>query len=261
MLLDTIVKLKWHPRNKERYENLGYNYTKIGQEFEVKIDDLSKGSPVKVHVKCDCENCKNPNNIKFIPYNTYNRLLHNDEKYYCQQCGTNVFGRKKADKTILKNSKSFEKWCIDNKKQDILNLWDYDLNDCKPSEVTYKSSKKCWFKCHRGLHDSELKNISDFVGRNVDIINCHMCNSFAQWGIDNLGEDFLEKYWSNKNTLNPWKIEKCSNKKVWIKCQEKDYHEDYNMLCSSFVIDNQRCPYCTNHHGKVHPKDSLGQYI
>jgi hypothetical protein len=260
MILNQTVILKWHPRNKDRYENLGYIYTKIGQEFEVKIEDLSKGSPVKIQAKCDCENCKEPNIIKNISYNNYNMFLHEDGKYYCQQCGTNVFGREKANRTILKKSKSFEQWCTENNRQDILDRWDYELNDYKPSEITYSANKKYWFKCPKGIHNSELKNINSFTYRKNGNINCNQCNSFAQWGIDNFGDDFLKEYWSNKNTLNPWDISHSCNKKVFIKCQEKDYHEDYQIRCADFIV-GQRCPYCATFHGKVHPKDSLGQYI
>ena len=45
---------------------------------------------------------------------------------------------------MMKNSKSFEKWCLDNNRQDILDRWDYELNYLKPYDVPSKSSKKYW---------------------------------------------------------------------------------------------------------------------
>ena len=85
--------------------------------------------------------------------------------------------------------------------------------------------------------------------------------SFSQWGIDKYGEDFLDKYWNyNKNKENgidPWKITYGSGKKVWLYCQEKDYHNDYDgyeISCSNFV-NGRRCPYCSGK--KLHYKDSL----
>ena len=60
----------------------------------------------------------------------------------------------------VKNTKvkySFAEWCKDNGHEDWLSLWDYELNDVKPDEVAYKSGKKYWFKCPRGIHESELK--------------------------------------------------------------------------------------------------------
>lgn len=110
------------------------------------------------------------------------------------------------------------------------------------------------------LHNSELKNISDFVNGHEGSITCNACNSFAQWGIDNICKDFLEKYWDwekNKN-INPWKITKsCANPYVYLKCQEIDYHKSYKITCHKFV-DNRRCPYCNPRKNKVHVLDSLG---
>ena len=31
-----------------------------------------------------------------------------------------------------KNKKSFYDWCIENNRQDVLDRWDYELNDCSP---------------------------------------------------------------------------------------------------------------------------------
>jgi len=155
---------------------------------------------------------------------------------------------------------SFEEWCIDNDRQDVLNRWDYELNDKKPSEIGHGTTKKYYFNCPRGIHKSELKNINSFTNKKgKGNIKCKQCNSFAQWGINNIGEDFLEKYWDyEKNILNPWEVSYGnSSYKIYIKCQEKDYHGSYDITPNNFVHDS-RCGYCTNQHGKVHLLDSLG---
>jgi hypothetical protein len=89
-------------------------------------------------------------------------------------------------------------------------------------------------------------------------MNCKACNSFAQWGIDNICKDFLDEYWDyEKNTVDPWKINYgTNNKEVWIKCKNIKYHESYHAKCDSFTIKNSKCPYCYNK--KVHPLDSIG---
>ena len=101
--------------------------------------------------------------------------------------------------------------------------WDYELNNCKPNEINCNTEKRYYFKCLRGIHKSETKQINIFTIGFNGTMNCKTCNSFAQWGIDNLGEDFLKKYWDyEKNKISPWKIAKGSNKpKVFIKCQKK----------------------------------------
>mgnify|MGYP000941337139 FL=1 len=94
-------------------------------------------------------------------------------------------------------------------------------------------------------------------------MSCNKCNSFAQWGYDNIDEDFLNKYWdykkNNELNIDPWEIPHGTpNKKVWIKCQQKDYHGSYNIRCGSFVVGS-RCSYCAGKN--IHQKDSLGQHI
>jgi len=320
-LITKEVKMTWTNRNKVYYINKGYLYTKNGDIFIVKVEDLLKSSDLKVNVECDCPDCKN----SYLPpmrYEKYIKYVHEDGKYYCENC---------AKKYKLKNNKSFEQWCIENNHQDILNRWDYELNDKKPSEITYGTHKKYYFKCPREIHDSELKDISYFTSGNTfsikckqcnsftqwcidnnkqDILerwdyelndlkpdeishgttkmfyfkcpkgiheselksinsfikgyngslDCKACNSFAQWGIDNIGENFLEKYWDyEKNTINPWEIDYGSGKnKIWIKCQDKDYHDSYPVKCRNF-INGTRCPYCNSR--KVHPLDSLGKLL
>ncbi len=53
-----------------------------------------------------------------------------------------------------KITKSFKHFCEETGNIDLLNLWDYDLNEKSPDKVGFKSNKSIWFKCPRGLHES-----------------------------------------------------------------------------------------------------------
>ena len=88
---------------------------------------------------------------------------------------------------------------------------------------------------------------------------CGYENSFAYYIEKVLGEP-IEKYWDfNKNTVNPYHIRKKSNKKIWIKCTETDYHGSYEVRCADFT-SGVRCGYCnpTGKKPKIHPLDSFG---
>lgn len=62
------------------------------------------------------------------------------------------FYRKRG--SFMSNSNySFEQWCIDNDRNDILKRWDYDKNMCLPSDIGYMSNNKYFFKCPEGKHD------------------------------------------------------------------------------------------------------------
>jgi len=269
MLLTKEVEIVLNSANVKHFEDLKYTiprkkdkWGKIriprGTIINVKVEDLSNGSHVKVDIECD--GCGKE--LKNIIWQNYLNYVKEDGKYYCKKCASLLFGSKKQVITKLKNSTSFEIWCINNNRQDVLDRWDYELNDCIPNEITYGTTKKYYFKCPKGIHNSELKLISSFTSNHDGVMDCKQCNSFAQWGIDNLGEDFLEKYWdyekNNKLNIDPWNISKCSNiPKIYIICQEKDYHDSYKTICDTFT-NNHRCPYCVNSGGLVHPLDSLG---
>lgn len=150
---------------------------------------------------------------------------------------------------------SFGVWCLEHKRKDLLKRWDYELNKCDPFNVAKGSnSRKYYFKCPRGIHPSEAKRL-DHVISSYTGSRCNMCNSFGQWGIDKYGEDFLKTYWSDKNTVSPFSLAKASNVKVWIKCVNTDYHQDYQVSCNCFQR-GYGCPYCGGYKVDIH--DSLG---
>ena len=184
---------------------------------------------------------------------------HKDYIVKCSQiargCGCPYCSKKRLD---VKDS--FGHFIENRFGKDYLNkIWS-KKNEESPYDYFYSSSKYVWINCiEKDYHGEYITRISRFIAGH----RCPYCvgqkthpkDSFAQWGIDNICEDFLEKYWSDKNTVDPYTISKKSTKKIFIKCQEKQYHEDYCAMTNEFVIGN-RCPYCASK--KIHILDSLG---
>ena len=159
-----------------------------------------------------------------------------------------------------KIKKTFYDWCIEHNRQDLIDRWDELKNKYSPNEIGYSTDAKYFFKCPTGKHPSTPYAIS-CITRYWDKAkaDCVYCNSFAQWGIDNIGVDFLNKYWDyDKNIdVDPWLLPKAARQRVWLKCQDVDYHNSYDIIAHSFYI-GQRCPYCSRK--RVHPKDSFAAY-
>lgn len=237
-------------------------------------DNLSKEEANEIMLRWDIDKNKVlPSEVSFSTGKNYylKCLKHTNHESELKNINGFITLMRKNNTTDILNCNqcgSFEQWCIDNNLKDILFRWDYSMNtDIKPNMLRYSAHKKVWIKCEKGVHKSELKNVNSFTthvnknGKSI-IMDCKQCNSIAQWGIDNICPDFLEKYWdyekNSKLGLEPWNIAKSANKKVWIKCQEKEYHGSYLVYSSSFTRGG-RCSYCGNF--KVHPKDSLGQYL
>ena len=239
-LISKTVRIKWNSMTKKYYENLGYTYTKMYDEFEVRVEDLPKKSTIEVDCKCDNCGC----NLHWR-YADYSKYVKDNGKTYCLKCGRKLFGTKTIIKNKLSNgsTKSFYDWCVENNRQDMLDRWDYELNDCSPKDVCYSSNKKYWFKClfHKN-HHSEEKQICKII-RGSD--KCKQCNSIAQYILDNFPNKKLEEVWDyGKNgDLDPWNIGKGSNKKFWFICQTNKSHGSY--FTRSYIFQKGcNCPKC-----------------
>ena len=85
MLLTKHAKVKWRKDNKLRFEEQGYIFTNIGDEFDCRIGDITKftNRKLKIDMKCNNPNC---NNIKNISYATYVDRLRGNDLYLCTNC-------------------------------------------------------------------------------------------------------------------------------------------------------------------------------
>lgn len=155
-------------------------------------------------------------------------------------------------------TKTFYDWCMENNRMDLNDRFDEEKNACTTKDIGYQSNLKFWFKCPKGLHESEQTSMY-VVTRNVNNkLACHKCNSLAQFIIDKFGEDYLWKRWRNDNELNPWNISHGSRViSVKLQCAEKEYHQ-YEQIANSFS-SGSGCPYCAKK--IIHPNDSLGAII
>lgn len=82
LIPNQIVKVKWNSRNKKYYSNLGYVFTKVGDEFCLKAEDLMPNSKVEVQVRCDF--CGKIVVKKMQTYNQQHHPKHGDCCIDCQ---------------------------------------------------------------------------------------------------------------------------------------------------------------------------------
>ena len=95
MLLTKTVKIKWNKKQKQNYISKGYTYTKMGDEFEIKIEDLPIGNEAMVEVKCDY--CGDVYTTTYRKFNK-NRNRSEIKKDACKNCIIN----KREEATFLK---------------------------------------------------------------------------------------------------------------------------------------------------------------
>ena len=232
MIISNTIKLKPTVRNVKYYINKGYNINKkidkngrfvydLNTEILVKIEDLNMNS--RELVECCCDKCNNHYYEEYIS-------ARKNKINLCDGCKEN------------KKNISFEDWCINNERGDLLELWDYDLNNKKPNEISCFTNKKYYFKCPKGIHKSEIYTISNLLKRKAKL--CRTCNSFGQWLINTYGDDAIEKYWSKNNTVNPFEISYGSGKKVLMICQHCK-HEKL-IACNSYIQHRIMCNRCSD---------------
>ena len=143
-------------------------------------------------------------------------------------------------------------------------------------EIGYNNKgEKMIIVAYRGYNDIDIKFEDNTISYNKQYDNFKIGNikhpiryeeSFA-YHIEVELELNIDDVWNwgknNKLGINPYKLKKQSNKKVWLYCQNHDYHNydregnkvGYETTCDKFYI-GRRCSYCGGTH-KVHWKDSL----
>lgn len=96
MLISKCAKVKWNAKITKHYKELGYKFTKMGDEFEVKVEHLTKGSNSKIKLKCDY--CGKEYEIKYCEY--YKR--HNKNEINKKDSCDNIdCYEKKAKESII----------------------------------------------------------------------------------------------------------------------------------------------------------------
>lgn len=209
-----VNNAKWYeekgyeiPRRKDKWGRIKIPSHSL---IKIKVEDLYPGSDKKIEFACD--HCGKILNIVWKDYIKYN---HNGN-YYCIKCSHNLFGKYNLKKTLLAKSMSFYQWCIDNDHKNILDRWDYELNQCTPNDICYQTEVNYWFKCSQNKHSSELYNIKSFTDNQIKL-NCRQCKSMANV------YPHLIKYFVNKNDAYNYSYR--SHQKLEMKCFNCGYEK------------------------------------
>ena len=263
MLLTNEVEVEINKSNYKYYKKKqGYDIPLLDYEngdthtILMKLEDLSSYDKNVTKITYTCDFC---GVLRESTYRAYRlQTNRNNGISRCSVCSSTQ-GRAKERAERIKNGESFEMAC---KKYNLLkwvSTWDYNKNIDSPSELFQGEHAHRYFKCDRGLHESFIKPTMGIIRKRQEYL-CPYCNSFGQYLLDEFGKDAIKMYWSDKNEISPFEIGKYSSKKVYFKCTETNYHDDYISNVSTFT-SGCRCPQCHNIKGNFHPKDSFGEYL
>jgi len=141
------------------------------------------------------------------------------------------------------------KMCFDKSfaSNDKSKYWS-DKNEIKPRMVFKNSNTKYWFDCDKCNHlfETNLNNITQSNGWCSYCSNNNLCNeTTCKICFDkSFASNYKSQYWSEKNTILPRKVFKCSNEKYLFNCNNCSH--EFNISLSHITTRNSWCIYCCN---------------
>ena len=128
----------------------------------------------------------------------------------------------------------------------IVSIWDYDKNECLPSEISDRNQDKHWYKCEHGhSYEAYLEPMihNDF--------NCLICdNIMIVPGINSLADTHTElcKEISPNEERDPHTLAKTWTYSMLWRCQKCG--EDYHYPVCDRELGDDDCPFCNNRYTK-----------
>lgn len=206
MIIDKIIKVHIIPPTFKWYLNKGYGPFKVGDTIDVKVEDLTYGSGIKIKAMCDF--CGKIRNMK---YNDYNKnISHSEEHIYsCVDC--------KMKKTVITNLKKYgvkyvlqNKEMIEKSKQTILKNWGVE-NVSQSEEIKNKKI------------ETTLKNWGvEYPQSNETIRNKTKQTLLEEYGVDNASKSDEIKEKKKKTCLKNWGVENPSQSEELFNKSQKN---------------------------------------
>lgn len=258
MLLEQTVQVKWSGNNKIHYENKGYKYTKCGEYFNCKAEDLSIGSDYRVKVQCDY--CGEIYDKQFKKYILHRNILAKDA---CQKCQNKKCRDIKLIKYGCCSPKIFCNWEALNNQRFIIvqdNIWKQIQTICKERDYiliskSYKNNhSKIQYICNKhfneGIKEINWIHLRDGEGcKSCGIEKSALSQRFTQAEVKKIIEEDYKEYgckligeYINYNDYN-----------LELKC---NCGEIFTTSLSWFIRGKRKCNICSIalFSGENHPK-------
>lgn len=238
MLLDQKIKIKWSNSNKNYYVSKGYPFTKIRDEFEIDVKDLSRGSKLSVEFICDYCKGKNQTSEK------------SKQKSYCNYLNSRkLTNRDSCNHPECRGSKISESQAISGiKNENVLGIKHPELvgewsskNLKSPFDYSFGDATIVWWNCSICKSEYDMK-INSRTGQGIKCPYCagrrvNHTNSLAAL------EPEIASEWhpSKNNNLSSHDVTRGSTKKVWWQCEKNHEWQD---TVNYRTYSGRKCPYC-----------------
>lgn len=211
MIISKTVPMFWNIKTKQHYIDKGYKFTAIKNRILVNVEDLTRGSNIKVIAKCDI--CGNEEEVIYF---AYVKITERHSKYLCSKCGH-------------KHRKGFATF-----EEKVYKLYGDEYSVIGKYE---NSETKILIK-HNTCGSTFDIHPNRFLHR--ENCSCPMCNVDGQFRM-NTNIKIEEKYKNKFEILTPYTH---SLNKISIKCLVCD--AEYNVIASQLYPREYRCKHCVH---------------
>lgn len=153
-IISKTTKVKVGCKTFKHYKELGYQFKHIGDEIEVKVQDLTHGSDAEIEILCDM--CQK--NKMIVKYNTYNQAIKQSGSYVCKTCSREKAAQTSQKKYGVRNTTQLES-VREKMKQTSLKRYGVD-NYTKTSEYKEKYKQTCLDK-YGTEYSSQCQEVKD----------------------------------------------------------------------------------------------------
>lgn len=227
MLLSNEAAVTWNSRNKNHYTELGYNFTKMGDEFSAKIEDLTKGSQALVKVRCDY--CGIEYYIKWYVY----RSIHKKSSIQTDACA-HCCEIKSSDAIERKYGSHSEMFNHSNDKRTKTNIQRYGTPNVFGSELVKNK-----------IVETNLERYGvPYTQQSAEVRAKTVNTCIERYGVENYVELYRGKFIGENSPV--WKGGVESSR------VERATHDYHMWRTSVFHRDNYTCRACGDKTGAGH---------
>jgi hypothetical protein len=264
-ILEKEIRIILSSKLTKHFEKLGYEIPRkkdkwgtmtvpLGTKLQVKVNDLPKGSHIKITKVCDNQGCDITGG-RHVKNQQYRAVLiareNNNGIDLCPNCS--YAKRALLRKENVKYENSLEYFAIHNHKDYLLDEFS-ENNIKKPNQISFGTHDKYLWNC---LKCGEKDYPMSVANRTSSNQCCPICAGNIIKTTEQFKKDVYSLVGDEYIVLGEY-----INTKTPIEIEHKECKQSYSVTPNNFLRD-RRCPFCTKSKGEIKIREwlDINQFI